>query len=80
MQCLRRVKGLSLLIGHFKYPLTYLLTYFILQLSMWVVRWGFYGFLFVLFAKDVEVASWSNKLLWLCVSTNSTKRTLSIVA
>ena len=29
VQCLRRVKGSSLLIGHFKYLLTYLLTEFI---------------------------------------------------
>jgi len=32
-QCLRRVKGLSsILIGHFKYQFTYLLTYFLLSL------------------------------------------------
>jgi len=32
-QCLRRVKGLFLLIGHFKYLLTYLLTY------SWTIQW-----------------------------------------
>ena len=32
-QCLRRVKGLSLLIGHFKYPFTYLLSFCLHELG-----------------------------------------------